>query len=278
MQVYQGLPILTAQPDLGEQDGILHHLFGHREVSKTYSVGKWLEEALSAIKVVRGKGKVPILAGGTGLYFEALTRGLAKIPEVDASAVAKADKFLQKHGMAALRDEVARIDPDAAARIQGADRHRLLRALSVYLHTGQSLSSFHGNTQPALAPGSWRAMALKPERQWLYARIEARFEMMIKQGALDEASTMARRNLPPDLPALKALGLKPLMEYMRGGMSLDEAREIAARATRHYAKRQFTWASGRFASWPVIDAMSPRQQNEQAFEIVNSAAIAAPEA
>jgi len=130
MQVYHGLPILTAQPGLAEQDGVAHHLYGHLDARGNYSVGRWLDEALGAIQAVRAKGKVPILVGGTGLYFEALTRGLAKIPPVGEVASMQAISVLENKGIKALRAEVTRIDPMVAARILGNDRQRLLRAYS----------------------------------------------------------------------------------------------------------------------------------------------------
>ncbi len=270
MQVYRNVPILTAQPDISEQNGIAHHLYGHTDPASPGSVGIWLKEALRTIKTVKEHNKTPILVGGTGLYFEALTRGLATIPAIESDVGAQAAALLENKGIAALRDEVQRVDPAAAARILGDDRQRLLRAYSVYLQTGQSLSAFQKETRPVLAPGSWRGMVLFPERPWLYERIAARFAHMVKHGALDEARSMAALGLPGDVPAMKALGLGPMIEHIQGHITLDSAIERAVRDTRRYAKRQYTWASGRFSDWPKIDANSPGQQKNEAVRIVES--------
>jgi tRNA dimethylallyltransferase len=270
MQVYRRLPILTAQPSLVDQDGIPHHLYGHLDASQNYSVGLWLEEALGVIKTVRANGKVPILVGGTGLYFEALTRGLAKIPPVGEAANAAALSLLKNKGMEALRAEVRRIDPEAAARILGADRQRLLRALSVYLETGQSLSAFQKNTKPVLTPGSWCAMTLYPEREKLYARIAARFDEMLDLGALEEARAIAARDLPDTLPVMKALGLNALIGHINGQTTLEHAKVTAVRDTRRYAKRQFTWAGGRFSHWPMIKTNERAAQQDKALRIIEN--------
>ncbi len=273
MQVYQNVPLLTAQPCKSEQNGIKHHLYGHMDPSQTGSVGVWLSEALRSIKMVRERHKTPILVGGTGLYFEALTRGLASIPKVGLKASAEAAALLQSKGVTALRDEVQRVDPAAAARILGADHQRLLRALGVYLETGKSLSAYQKNTRPVLASGSWLGMVLTPERSWLYERIAARFEQMTKAGALDEARFISVLNLPEGLPVLKALGLNPLVCHINDQISLDNAIEIAVRDTRRYAKRQYTWASGRFASWPKITAQSLAGQKEEAIGIIDGGKV-----
>ena len=270
MQVYNGLPILTAQPGLTDQEGVVHHLYGHLDAQQGYSVGLWLDEALGAINRVRANGKVPILVGGTGLYFEALTRGLAKIPPVGEAASAAAISLFENKGMEALRGEVTRIDPAAAARILGGDQQRLLRALSVYLETGQSLSHFQKNTVPVLSPGSWCAMTLYPEREKLYARIAARFDEMLNLGALTEVRTFAARDLPDDRPVMKALGLKALIEHINGQITLEHAKVTAVRDTRRYAKRQYTWAGGRFSHWPMIKTNERAEQLGKALRIIEN--------
>ncbi len=270
MQVYHGLPILTAQPGLTEQDGVAHHLYGHLDARCNYSVGLWLDEALGVIKAVRARGKVPILVGGTGLYFEALTRGLAKIPPVGEAASAQAVSLLENKGIEALRAAVTRVDPAAATRILGDDRQRLLRAYSVYLETGQSLSAFQKDTLPALPPGSWCAMSLYPERESLYARIAARFDEMLAAGALDEARAFAERDLPDNLPVMKALGLKALIGHINGQITLEHAKVEAVRDTRRYAKRQYTWAGGRFSHWPVINGNAPTEPLSKALYIIEN--------
>ena len=268
MQVYQGLPVITAQPNLDEQNGIPHHLYGHMDIDQSGSVARWRDEALAAIKGVRERGKTPILVGGTGLYFEALTQGLADVPPVGEDAKAQAKAVLENEGMAALSAEVARIDPAAAARILGGDQQRLLRALSVYLQTGKALSDFHKNTHPALLVGSWCALSLKPPRDILYDRIACRFSKMLENGALDEARFVAQRDVPPTRPAMKALGLNALVRHIKGQIGLEDAIQTVVRDTRRYAKRQYTWGAGRFSNWPVIQGKTGAQCFEDALRIV----------
>ncbi len=273
MQVYQGIPILTAQPDTTVREDVVHHLYGHLDMTQTYSVGVWLDEALATIHAVQLRGKTPILVGGTGLYFEALTRGLAKIPDIGPQAKAEAAAVLEDKGLEVLQAKVAQVDPAAAARILGADHQRLLRAYSVYLQTGRSLTSFQQDTRAPLAPDDWRAMVLDPDRDCLYERIETRFATMVETGALDEARGVARRDLPPDLPSMKALGLKSLIENTNDQISLEDACTIAVRDTRRYAKRQFTWSRGRFSHWPRIAAKVRADNKEDAMRIIDGPAL-----
>ena len=270
MQVYQGLPVITAQPNVDEKNGIPHHLYGHMDIDQSGSVARWRDEALATIKDVKKRGKMPILVGGTGLYFEALTRGLADVPPVGDKAVAQAATVLENGGMEALRTEVARIDPAAAARIQGGDQQRLLRALSVYFQTGTALSDFHKNTHPALPAGSWCAMSLKPPRDILYERITHRFTEMLQIGALDEAHFAAQRAVSQTRPAMKALGLNALVCHIKGQIGLEDATQSAVRDTRRYAKRQYTWGAGRFSHWPVIQGETSAQRFEEALRIVEN--------
>jgi tRNA dimethylallyltransferase len=276
MQVYSGVPVLTAQPDISEQDGIAHHLYGYRNADDPGSVGQWLKAAVRTIKEVRERQNTPILVGGSGLYFEALTKGLATIPAIGEAARREAAALLQDQGIEALRAAVTKIDPQAAERILGDDPQRLLRAYSVFLQTGRALSSFHRDTRPLLAPHSWRGLVLKPERAWLYARIERRFGVMLQSGALDEVRRIDAQSLPHDLPVMKVLGLGPLMGHNNSQIDLNDAIETAVRDTRRYAKRQFTWGSGRFAHWPAITTTAKTQQKEAAMRILKGPPTPAP--
>ncbi len=271
MQVYQGLSVLTAQPDVHEQGGVRHHLYGWRDAAQPCSAGIWQQAALATIKAVQARGKWPVLVGGTGLYLQTLTAGLAAIPPLGEAARNTAETILREQGIAGLRNALQVVDPVAAQRIQGADRQRLLRALGVYLHTGEALSAWQARTRPALPRSAWLGLVLRPDKAQLHTRIAARFDHMLEHGALREARALATRELDKTLPAMKALGLPPLLAHLDGTISLRDARAQAIQDTRRYAKRQMTWARGRFGSWPAINATSAREQESAALQLINAA-------
>ena len=174
MQVYADLQILSARPALDEMEGVPHHLFGHIDGSVRYSVGAWLREVMPVIDDCITRGKTPILVGGTGLYFKALTVGLAVVPEPNHDAVKAADDFLAK-GIDVLRRKAEQLDPVAAARVLGDDPQRLLRIVPVGLGTGKPLSVWQSETKPAVLPSAWTGAILLPERAALYGCINQRF-------------------------------------------------------------------------------------------------------
>jgi len=247
MQIYRDLPILTAAPTAAEQAEVPHHLVGVADAKKAWSVGVWLERVKPVLADLAARGKPPILVGGTGLYFRALTHGLADIPPVDRSA----SEHLTE---AALRGVLGRLDPVSEERIRQGDRQRLIRAHAVATQTGKSLTDWHAATGPALEPGSWRAMVVELDRAELYARCDARFAAMIEAGVLDEVAKLAARNLRPDRPALKAVGYAELVAHLRGETSLDEAIHLAQQETRRYAKRQLTWLRNQTPDWERVGA------------------------
>lgn len=252
MQVYRDFRVLTARPSVEEEQQAPHHLYGHVDAALLYSTGRWLEDALAAIADIRARGATPILVGGTGLYFKALTQGLAEIPAADDETRAGLRERAAREGAPALHAELAARDALSAARIEPNDTPRILRALEVLQMTGESIVTLQAGTKPALARDEWRGVALTPEREALYAVINARFDAMLAQGALDEVRAFAARGLDAALPATKAHGAPALMAHLRGEMSLAEAAEIGKRDTRRYAKRQFTWIGGQMPDWPRI--------------------------
>jgi tRNA dimethylallyltransferase len=252
MQVYRDFRILTARPTREEEGRAPHHLYGHVDAGELYSTGRWLTDALAAVDAIRARGAAPIIVGGTGLYFKALTQGLADIPAADPEIRAALRERAAVEGAPALHAELARHDPKTAARLEPNDAPRILRALEVLETTGESISALQAATTPALAPSEWVGMALTPDREALYAAINARFDQMLAEGALDEVRAFAARNLDPSLPATKAHGAPALMAHLRGELSLAEAVESAKRDTRRYAKRQFTWIAGQLPDWPRI--------------------------
>lgn len=254
MQVYRDFRILTARPSEAEEVLAPHHLYGQVDAADLYSTGRWLSDALAAIAAIEARGRTPILVGGTGLYFMALTVGLADIPAADPELRAALRERLAQRGAPALHEELASVDAVTAARLEPNDAPRILRALEVFETTGESITALHAKTKPALARDQWRGVALTPDRAHLYAAINARFENMLQSGALDEVRAFAARELSPALPAMKAHGAPALMAHLRGEISRAEAAEIGKRDTRRYAKRQFTWIANQMPNWTKISA------------------------
>jgi len=242
MQVYRDLRIITARPTQDEETRVPHRLYGHVDVAVNFSAGAWVADAAKALEEARAGGRLPILIGGTGLYFKALTAGLSVVPPIPAELREDVRARLERNGVEALHAELAIRDPRAAERLNLRDRTRIARALEVIEATGRSLLDWHHEGQPPLlSKDSFRAVFLAPERDELYARIDARFDAMLGAGALDEVERLAARGLDPLLPAMKAHGVPALIRHLRGELSLEEAATIARADTRHYAKRQFTW-------------------------------------
>jgi tRNA dimethylallyltransferase len=242
MQVYRDLRVLTARPTPDEEALAPHRLYGTVDAAVNFSAGAWVEEATRVLAEVRAKGQLPIFIGGSGLYFKALTRGLSAVPPVAAEVRDAVRARLERDGPEALHAELAKRDPVSAARLNLRDRTRIARALEVVEATGRSLTDWHGEgLPPLLPPDSVTALFLAPDRDDLYARIDARFVRMLEAGALDEVAALAERRLDPLLPAMKAHGVPALIRHLNGELSRDEAVAIGQADTRHYAKRQFTW-------------------------------------
>ena len=254
MQVYRDFRILTARPTAAEEARVSHHLYGYIDAGELYSTGRWLTDAVAVIAGISARGKIPIVVGGTGLYFKALTEGLADIPAADPEIRAVLRARAGREGAPALHAELTARDPVTAARIERNDAPRILRALEVLETTGESISALQSNTKPALAREQWAGVALIPDREPLYETINARYDAMLAAGALDEVRAFAARKLDPTLPAMKAHGAPALMEHLQGEMPLAVAAEIGKRDTRRYAKRQFTWIANQMSDWARITA------------------------
>ena len=263
LQLYADLRLLTARPSVEEEAQAPHQLFGTVDAADGWSVGRWQWAATSVLGDIAERGRPAVVVGGTGLYFRALTHGLADVPQTPAEVRRASAADFDALGEAAFRDRLAQVDPAAEARISPADRQRLSRAWEVYAATGTSLSDWQARTDPALEPASWNAVALEPPRQALYDRCDVRLENMIDQGALDEVAALAARELDPALPAMKAVGYRELAAYLRGETSLAEGLDAAQRETRRYAKRQSTWLRGQMTDWPRIDAVDHESQWRQ---------------
>jgi tRNA dimethylallyltransferase len=249
LQLYADLRLLSARPSPQEEARAPHHLFGVADAADGWSVGRWLEATIAVLEDVGKRGKPAIVTGGTGLYFRALTEGLAEIPPVPANLRQAAAARFETLGEAAFRAELAGRDPAAAARIEAGDRQRLLRAAEVWDASGRPLSDWQADTRPTLEPGAWRAVVMEPPREVLYARCDARMEAMVRQGALEEVAALMARGLDPMLPAMKAVGLRELASHLAGERTLAGAVALAQQETRRYAKRQLTWLRNQTPGW-----------------------------
>jgi tRNA dimethylallyltransferase len=263
MQLYAGLQVLTAGPGPEETARAPHHLFAVADPADGWSTGRWLRAATAIIEAIGARGRDAVVVGGTGLYFRALTHGLAEIPAIAADLRRAAAADFEALGEAAFRERLAAADPAAAARIAPGDRQRLCRAWEVYAATGRSLTEHQASASGGLAPGRWQAVAIDPPRAALYARCDARLERMVAEGALDEVRALAARGLDPALPAMKAVGVRTLAAHLRGETNLQAAVAAAQQETRRYAKRQATWMRGQTPDWPRITGLDPRDHWRQ---------------
>jgi tRNA dimethylallyltransferase len=240
MQVYQELRILTARPTRDDEVRVPHRLYGVRPASDAGSVAWWRGQALLAMEEARIANRLPILTGGTGMYFAALTSGLSEIPDPGADARTEARRLLAEHGPAALHASLSHVDPATAARLKPEDSQRIARAWEVWRGTGLGLAAWQSRRS---APAPWRftAIRLDPPREALRTAIATRFTAMLRDGALQEVRDLMALNLEPSLPAMRAHGIPELSAHLRGLMSLEEARRRTELATSQYTKRQATW-------------------------------------
>ena len=250
MQVYRDLRIITARPSVAEEGRVPHCLYGHVDAAENYSVGRWCQDARAVLEDVRRDGRLPILVGGTGLYFKVLTQGLSAVPPTPPDIRAAVRARCDAEGAAALHAELARRDPAMAARLKPGDRMRLARALEVLEATGRSLADWHRDGLPAiLDPDEALKIFLVIDRAELQRRIDARFDAMLAAGALDEVRALAGRGLDPMLPAMKAHGVPWLRRHLAGEISLEAAAAGGKNDTRRYTKRQATWFRHQMPGW-----------------------------
>lgn len=269
MQVYRELRVLTARPSPDDEARVPHHLYGHVSAADSYSVARWLRDLERVLGEVRAAGQRPIVVGGTGMFFTAVTEGLADVPGIPAATRTRIREALKTSGAEALHAELAVKDPAMAARLRATDGQRIARALEVIESTGRSLAVWQGGGTPPLIPlQDADAFLLELDRKDLYARIDTRFVQMIGQGALDEARAFADRRFDPDVPASKALGLRALIEAVEGRSTLDTAVATGQIQSRHYAKRQLTWFRNRFIAWNHIITQDLERMMEEIFSVM----------
>jgi tRNA dimethylallyltransferase len=253
MQVYRDLRIITARPTQAEEASVPHRLYGHVDAADNYSTGRWCVDVSAALREAQAAERLPVVVGGTGLYFKALTHGLAGIPPIPSELRSRVRGRLQAQGIAALHAELRDRDPVTAQRLMPGDRARITRALEVVLATGRSLPDWQreGMT-PALDPRTAVRIFLDVERSELYPRIDARFDGMLAAGALEEVRALRDRNLDPALPAMKAHGVPWLIRHLAGDIDLAAAADAGKRDTRRYTKRQATWFRHQLPDWTWV--------------------------
>ena len=253
-QVYADLAVLSARPTVAEMHGVEHQLFGTWDAAVACSAADWAAQARATIAEVHARGAVPILVGGTGLYLRTLLDGIAPVPPIASEIRAAVRALPTAEAYAALQQE----DPDRAAMLAPGDSTRIARALEVMRSTGRSLADW----QSELAGGIGNAVTLHPAvllppRDWLYARCDQRFGHMLECGALAEVAALLARQLDPDLPAMRAIGVAEITALLTGAATQTETEARGAQATRNYAKRQFTWLRNQSpADWPRLEAQN----------------------
>ena len=252
MQVYREAPILTAQPSDTDKARVPHLLYGHVSAREVYSVGRWRDDAAKAIAQARVLNRVPIFVGGTGMYFMALTEGLADVPPTPPEIRDAARALLDDIGVEALHAKLTDRDPVTASRLRPTDPQRVLRAFEVFEATGRPLAEWQeAPSAPLLKDVRLASFVLDPPRPELRSRIAARFEAMLESGGLEEARAL--EGLDPALPAAKLLGLRPLQALAAGTLTRPEALDAAITATRQFAKRQMTWFRHRMPHYIWFD-------------------------
>jgi tRNA dimethylallyltransferase len=240
-QVYRGMDIGTAKPGAEERARVPHHLIDLVDPDEPYSAGRWRADAVHVVQEILKRKRVPLIVGGTMLYYRALVHGLDPLPQADAAVRAAIDAEANERGWPALHAELARIDPDAARRIMPNDAQRIQRALEVWRLTGKPLSALQGSSSGAL-PFALKSFAVAVERAELHERIARRFEAMLAAGLLDEVGALKKRyELSERTPSMRAVGYRQAWEHLEGRTGYDEMRSRAIAATRQLAKRQMTW-------------------------------------
>jgi tRNA dimethylallyltransferase len=250
MQVYRELTVLTARPTPDDEAMAPHRLYGMVPAREAYSAGSWLDDAATAIAEAQSDGRVPVLVGGTGLYFKVLLEGLAPVPDIPAEIRGHWREQAETLGAEGLYRELALLDPAMAMRLRPSDPQRVARALEVIEATGVSLAEWHGGeTSPMLSPDGVVRIVVAPEREVVYAQIDARFDRMVEAGAVEEVRALIALHLHPGLPVMRAHGVRELATHLVGAASLEQAVTKAKTETRRYAKRQMTWLRRFMADW-----------------------------
>ena len=242
MQVYDTLRVLTARPSDADMQGVPHYLYGHVPAGTLYSTGEWLRDITALLSRLQKEGRLPVLVGGTGLYFKALTGGLSEMPAIPDAVRSHFRSRLIDEGPLSLHAELLIRDPAMGAALNLQDGQRIVRALEVLEASGRSIAEFQDKTGAMIVdPDRAQKIIVLPERPLLHQRINGRFDQMLRMGAEDEVRALLALNLPPEMPVMKAIGVSQIRSMFEGTMTRAEVLEKGAAATRQYAKRQMTW-------------------------------------
>jgi tRNA dimethylallyltransferase len=277
MQVYKELRVLSARPDDAETARAPHRLYGVLSGAEACSAGKWREMALAEIAQCHAQGKLPIVTGGTGMYLNALLKGIAPIPDIDPALRDQITAELETDGHAALFESLRADDPQTAASLDPSNTQRLIRAVEVLRGTGHGMAYWHGEAMLTPPPGMrFCNFCYMPPREILYARCDARFDIMLEQGAIKEVEDLLAANLPASAPVMKAVGVREIAAFLAGDISQDEARTRAQRETRRYAKRQMTWFRHQMTDKEIIDAQYSESLADKLRNLVHQFLLTTP--
>ena len=252
IQLYRDLFILTARPDI-KKEKIKHHCYGFLDGDINWSVGKWINEINKILKDVIKRKKVPIVVGGTGFYFKAITDGLSPIPDIDKSIRLKIENDLEKNGLTKLQKRLAFIDPKASEKINPNDRQRIMRALEVYEGTNKKISDFWLMKREKLINYKSINFKIDADREWIYKNCDLRVDYMFENGVVEEVRNLLTKNYSKNSPIMKAIGVDEITSFLNSDITLDKALELIKFKTHQYAKRQITWINNQMISWNSIN-------------------------
>jgi tRNA dimethylallyltransferase len=271
MQIYQGLEVVTDSPKEVARSRAPHKLYGVRDPAISFSAGQWLLLAKQEIQAAHQAGFVPIVVGGTGMYLKTLIKGITAMPAIPSPIRKNVRNLLAEKGSVILHAKLSKIDPKTAARLNVSDSQRIARAIEIFEATGKTLTQWHEDgVQSEISPEfKFRSVLLKPQRELLYATCDARFEKILKTGALDEVAALVDRKLDPKLPAMKALGIPEIIKYLAGELSFEEAVSAGQQKTRRYVKRQGTWFKNQFIADLVIESQYNNSLNHRIFPFIS---------
>ena len=252
IQLYHDLSILTARPNT-ENEKIKHHFYGFLNGDINWSVGKWINEVSKIINDIIERKKVPIIVGGTGFYFKAITDGLSPIPDIDKSIRLEIESELEKNGLEKLYKKLNIIDVDASERINPNDKQRIMRALEVYEGTKKKISDFWLMDRKKIINQFSINFKIDADRDWIYKNCDLRVDNMFKNGVIEEVKDLLNKNYSATSPIMKAIGVNEIKSFLNNDISIDRASELIKFKTHHYAKRQITWMNNQMISWNSIN-------------------------
>lgn len=252
IQLYRDLFILTARPNI-EKEKIKHHCYGILEGDINWSVGNWIVAINEILKEVINRKKVPIVVGGTGFYFKAITDGLSPIPDIDKSIRLKIENELEKNGLEELQKRLAIVDPKASEKINPNDKQRIIRALEVYEGTNKRISEFWFMKREKIINYESINFKIDADRKWIYKNCDLRVDYMFENGVIEEVRNLLNKNYSKNSPIMKAIGVDEITLFLNNDITIDRASELIKFKTHQYAKRQITWINNQMISWNSIN-------------------------